>query len=114
MPYSGAWQDSTDVLIFVIFNFTLINLLFPLLLKSAKKLSPTHALHLGCLLLQRCWLVLDGLYGLLLQVVPTVLTYSSGEEGDGFRFFSVIVDGQVPDARVHVLDKACVVRGDGH
>ena len=41
------------------------------------------------------------------------LTYGNGEEGDGFSLFPVVVDGQVPDARVHVLDEARVVRGDG-
>lgn len=46
--------------------------------------------------------------------MPRALTYGGSEEGDSFSFLSVVVDGQVPDARVHVLDKACVVCGDGH
>lgn len=46
--------------------------------------------------------------------MPRALTYGGGEEGDSFSFFSVVIDGQVPDARVHVLDKTCVVRGDGY
>lgn len=45
--------------------------------------------------------------------MPGALTYGGGEVGDSFRVFSVVVDGEVPDARVHVLDKACVVCGDG-
>lgn len=46
--------------------------------------------------------------------MPRALTYGSGEEGDSFSFFPIIVDCQVPDARVHVLDEACVVGGDGY
>ena len=42
------------------------------------------------------------------------LTYGSGKEGDSFSFFPIIVNSQVPDARVHVLNKACVVCGDGY
>lgn len=48
------------------------------------------------------------------RVSPVALTYGSGDEGDGFNFFPVVVDGQMPDARVHVLDKARVVGGDGY
>lgn len=118
MPYSGAWQDSTDVLIFVIFNFTLINLHFPWLLRSAKKLPLTHAPSLGCLLRSAAgWYYrdyVDCYYRFKQQVMPRALTYGGGEVGDSFSFFSVVVDGQVPDARVHVLDKACVVCGDGY
>jgi len=47
------------------------------------------------------------------QVRPRALTYGGGEVGDSFNVFPVVVDGQVPDARVHVLDEACVVCGDG-
>lgn len=40
------------------------------------------------------------------------LTYGSGKKGNGLGFFPIVVDGQVPDARVHVLDEARVVCGD--
>lgn len=46
--------------------------------------------------------------------MPRALTYGGGEEGDSFSFFSVVVDGQVPDACVQVLDKACVVCSNGN
>lgn len=46
--------------------------------------------------------------------MPRALTYGGGKEGDSFRFFSVVVDRQVPDARVHVLNKTRVVCGDGY
>lgn len=48
------------------------------------------------------------------HVVPKTLTYGRGKEGHGLRLFAIIVDGQVPDARVHILDEACVVGGDGY
>lgn len=41
------------------------------------------------------------------------LTDGGGDEGHGFNFFPVVVNGQVPDSRVHVLDEARVVGGDG-
>lgn len=44
--------------------------------------------------------------------MPAALTYGSGKEGNSFGFFPIIVDGQVPDARVHVLNKACVMCSD--
>lgn len=55
---------------------------------------------------------MDCYYRFPQQVMPRGLTYGSGEEGDSFSFFPIIVDGQVPDARVHVLDKTCVVCRD--
>lgn len=42
------------------------------------------------------------------------LTCGGWKERHRFGFFSIIVDGQVPDARVHVLNKACVMSGDGY
>ena len=41
-------------------------------------------------------------------------TYRRGDEGDLFGLFPVVVDGQVPDAGVHVLDEACIVIGHRH
>ena len=66
-----------------------------------------------------CWFGIIGIMwiaitGFRRRVTPGALTYGGGEEGDGFGLFAVVVDGQVPDARVHVLDEARVVRGDGH
>lgn len=46
--------------------------------------------------------------------MPRAPTYGSGEEGDSFSFFSIVVNGQVPDACVHILDKACVMCSDGY
>lgn len=40
------------------------------------------------------------------------LTCGGWKERHSFRFFSIIVDRQVPDARVHVLNKTCVMSGD--
>ncbi len=75
-----------------------------------------HALSLGCLLWSAAgWYYrdyVDCYYRFQWQVMPRALTYGSGKEGDSFSFFSVVVDGQVPDAGVHVLDKACVVCSD--
>lgn len=83
-----------------------------------QKLSLTYALSPGCLLSRAAgWYNMDYVdcyYRGQQQVMLGVPTYGSGEEGDCFGFFSVIVDGQVPDAGVHVLDKASVVCGDGH
>lgn len=45
--------------------------------------------------------------------MPGALTYGSGEEGNRFSFFPIVVDGQVPDTRVQILNEACVVCGDG-
>ena len=42
-----------------------------------------------------------------------LLTDGGGEEGDGLGVLAVVVHGQVPDARVHVLDEAGVVGGEG-
>lgn len=93
MLYSEAWQDHTDILIFVISIFTLINLHF---LCNKKKAWQKWSDSLQSL--QWCH--------------PKVLTCGGRKERHGFRFFSVIVDRQVPDARVHVLNKTCVMSGD--
>lgn len=83
-----------------------------------QKLSLTRAPGLGCLLWSAAgWYYrdyVDCYYRFQQQVMPRALTYGGGEEGDSFSFFAVVVDGQVPDARVHVLDEARVVGGDGH
>lgn len=44
----------------------------------------------------------------------TVLTDRSCEKGHLLRLLPIIVHSQVPDARVHVLYKACIVTGEWH
>lgn len=48
------------------------------------------------------------------RAVQNSLTCGGRQERHRFGFFSIIVDGQVPDTRVHVLNKTCVVCGDGY
>lgn len=49
----------------------------------------------------------------LVALACGVLTHTNGEEGHLLSLLAVIVDRQVPDARVHVLDEARVMGGQG-
>lgn len=109
MLYSEAWQDHTNILIFIIFIFTLINLHF-LLLKKTQKTEKTIRLTAN----QQCWCYPESKPVCQLRVGLKVLTCGGWKERHRFSFFSIIVDRQVPDARVHVLNKTCVVSGDGY